>query len=456
MSSTEAVEPMSPETEAPSAGGWLPATFRSLRHRNYRLYFLGQFVSITGSWMQTTALMWLAYERTGLSKWAGAISAAQILPIFFLGVWGGRLADRWPKHRLIIATQAASLLQALVLIGLVACHLDANPWWLFTVALAGGIINGIDLPARMAFVIEMVGKGDLVNAVALNSLLFNAARVAGPALAAPLLALGDHGPMICFLANALSYLAVLAGLCAMDPRRLNSGPADLPRQGLREGFRFLRSAALAESGAAQRCHVAVRLAGTDSFAGASVAAVGRRLVVVRRSRQRHRRGGDGGGLPGGVAHDDAPPRLVHRRRRAAGGAGHGLVIAGPSRRAGVAACGLVGCGLILYFVTTQAVTQLSAGDHNRGLIMGVWSMVLCGANPLGNLLAGGAADHWGVAPVLLVLALGAAVVGIAVVAVVREAVGTPVPERIEEAVPSEIEIVAAAQRFGMAAPNQEP
>src|SRR5438128_2579395 len=106
------LDPPSRETEggpAASPGGWLADTFRSLRHRNYLLYFVGQFISITGSWLQTTALMWLAYEKTGQSSWAAAISAAQILPTFVLGMWGGSLADRWPKRPLIFATQAASL-----------------------------------------------------------------------------------------------------------------------------------------------------------------------------------------------------------------------------------------------------------------------------------------------------------------------------------------------------------
>src|ERR1700722_17260154 len=157
----------------------LAGTFRALRHRNYRLYFVGQLVSLTGSWMQTTALIWLAFAVTGQSRWTGWIMAAQLLPTFLFGAWSGGLADRFSKRGLIFWTQAASLLLALALVELVVLGL-ADPWSLLAVAVLSGLGQAVDLPARMAFVLEMVTRDDLTNAVALNAMLFNAARLLGP------------------------------------------------------------------------------------------------------------------------------------------------------------------------------------------------------------------------------------------------------------------------------------
>ena len=363
---------------APAAAsrGWFFETFRSLRHRNYLLYFLGQFISITGSWLQTTALMWLSYEKTGQSSWPAAITAAQILPTFVLGVWGGSLADRWPKRPLIFATQAASLILAVLLAGLVFLDLDSK-WMLFAVALACGIVNGIDLPARMAFVVEMVGKDDLLNAVALNSLLFNGARVLGPALGAGLLHV--LGPGLCFLANGLSFIAVLAALGAMDPRASTSPPRR-QRQSLRDGLSFL---------AARPWLLGlVQLSGVMSFFGWPIVS----LLPALADKNLHSGPQTYGALVSAIGVGAMAAALLVaafgsiRRRRwfLIGGVvleatGMALLAQAGTETPAMASCALVGCGLILFFATAQAVTQLSSGDHNRGLIMGVWSMVLCGA-----------------------------------------------------------------------------
>ena len=447
------VDSSSAETEAApvesSAWSWVADVFRSLRHRNYLLYFLGQFVSITGSWLQTTALMWVAYKKTGLSVWSGAISAAQILPTFFLGIWGGRLADRVPKRPLIFATQAAALVQAVILAILVFAGLD-SPWILLAIALVAGIINAIDLPARMAFVVEMVGREDLVNAVALNSLLFNAARAMGPACRAYLLRYLGAG--MCFLANGLSFVAVLWALFLMDPRRLNSRRHAHEPQSLRDGLRFLGerpwllglvflSGAMALFGwpiiALLPAVAKKELGGGPELFGVLLSAIGIGAMVaalfLAAFGSLSRRGWF---IAGGVALDAAGMALLALVR-----VEWQAVIAG----------GLVGCGLILFFATAQSVTQLSSGDHNRGLIMGIWSMVLCGANPLGNWLAGQAADRWGVPVVLNVLALGVAVAGVAVVVVVRGAVEHKEPVIVEPTLPRDTRIIEGAKRFGVAA-----
>src|SRR5262245_37763009 len=129
-------------------GRRLPPTFRSLRHRNYRLYFFGQLISLLGSWVQTTALMWLTYELTLQSTWVGWVSAAQIVPTFLFGLWGGMLADRWPKRTLILATQSAYTLLALLLAGLVFAG-AVEPWQLLVISVFNGVVQAIDLPARL-------------------------------------------------------------------------------------------------------------------------------------------------------------------------------------------------------------------------------------------------------------------------------------------------------------------
>src|SRR5438270_12839288 len=191
----------------------LASTFRSLRHRNYRLYFFGQLVSLIGTWMQMTAVIWLAYDLTGQNKWTGFVTAAGIVPAFLFGAWGGTLADRFSERSLIFTTQALFLLQALVLAGLTYWG-RITPWQLLVLTAATGLVQAIDLPARLAFVFDMVGREDLMNAVALNSLLFNVARALGPAVGG-LLPLWFE-PWACFLVNGASYLAVLWALASMD------------------------------------------------------------------------------------------------------------------------------------------------------------------------------------------------------------------------------------------------
>jgi MFS family permease len=410
------------------SGAWLADTFRALRHRNYLLYFVGQFVSITGSWLQTTALMWLAYEKTGHSSWPAAITAAQVLPTFVLGVWGGSLADRWPKRTLIFVTQAVQLVLAVLLAGLVFLDLDSVEV-LFAVALASGVVNGIDLPARMAFVVEMVGKEDLLNAVALNSLLFNAARVIGPAVGASLLHVVGAGT--CFLANGVSFIAVLAALAAMDSARFTSTPVrHRDPQFLRGGLSYL---------AARPWLLGlVLLSGVLSFFGWPV------LALLPALADRNLKAGSGlyGAMVSAVGVGAMIAALLMascgsmRRRRLFLVGGVALLAAAlallslvETKTSALVCCAVAGCGLILYFATAQAVTQLSSGDHNRGLIMGVWSMVLCGAQPLGCLLSGWAADAWGVPAVLVIQAVGIAAAGVGVLMVLPRGESDPAAPR---------------------------
>src|SRR5262245_45212082 len=184
LSAREVVVVGSPQGER----GWR-GTFRALRHRNYRLFFVGQFVSLIGSWIQLTALMWLAFHLTGTSRWPAIVAAAQMAPAFLLGAWGGVLAERRPRRQLVFLTQSALMILALLL-AWIADSGEETVWHLLVISLAIGLVNALDLPARLAFLMDLVGKEDMVNAVGLNSLLFNLARVAGPTFAIWLLPLG--------------------------------------------------------------------------------------------------------------------------------------------------------------------------------------------------------------------------------------------------------------------------
>src|SRR5688572_19439347 len=178
---TTAADPPVPESTAPTLPpprptGFRLATFQALRHRNYRYYFFGQIVSLTGTWMQTTAMMWLAFSLEQQSKWVGWVQAMVLLPTCLLGPWSGALADRFPKRPLLFWTQTLLLSNALLLTNLVLVG-EVTPGLLLGVALVNGLIQAVDLPTRLAFVMDMVGREDIANAVALNALLFNVARL---------------------------------------------------------------------------------------------------------------------------------------------------------------------------------------------------------------------------------------------------------------------------------------
>jgi MFS family permease len=384
--------------EGPSRGRGF-RTFRALRHRNYRLFFLGQSMSLVGTWVQFTAMMWLANQLTGTSRWPALVGAMQLVPGFLFGAWGGVLADRVPKRALVFCTQSVMLVLALGLTALVASGV-ATVWHLLVIAGLIGIVNAVDLPTRLAFLIEMVGKEDLVNAVALNSLMFNVARTAGPAACAWLLP--HWGAEACFFLNALSYGAVLVALARMQvtppvacPKRLGGWSAALA------GFRYVTG------------HPSLRLllplTGAVALFGwpilALLPALARRHLEAGGSAYSSMLSAIGlGALSAALL--VASFGSLHRRRffLAAGVlvASSALVALSlaPTVPAAVCCCGFLGCGLILFFATSQATFQLSAGDHNRGRVMSIYSIVLSGTNPLGNLLAGPAADHLG-EPIIL-------------------------------------------------------
>src|SRR5437868_11619648 len=214
---------------------------RALKHRNFQLFFSGQLISLTGTWMQTVAQSWLVYRLTGSSLLLGSVGFASQFPVFLMAPVGGMVADRMNRHRVVIATQVASMLLALILAALTLTH-TVQVWHIFVLASLLGVVNAFDIPGRQSFLVDMVGKEDLMNAIALNSSMFNGARVVGPAVAGILVAKIGEG--WCFFANGVGYIAVIIGLLMMRIERPKRGGSKAsPLEDIVEGFRFVRNTA---------------------------------------------------------------------------------------------------------------------------------------------------------------------------------------------------------------------
>ncbi len=405
------------------------AAFRSLRHRNYRLYFYGQIVSFTGSWMQSAALMWLVYDRTHDPLWPPLMMAAQVGPTLLLGPVGGALADRFPKRTVISCTQLLFLLNAVVLTLLVASGLTV-PWLLFAVAVANGAVQAIDLPARLAYLPELVPLDDLINAVSLNSLLFNAGRAVGPALAGGLFLLAGWaadwlpgsrpvtvGAVGCFAVNALSFLAVLAAL-----RRIDAAESDLrtkPRGSLLDGFRFVRGRPL----------LAALLVCTG-FAGVFGWPV-LTLFPPYTARVLHHAEKEYsllvsalgvGALVAALANATFGSLTRARRSIAVGAVLTAAGVLGlavtTSMPVALLAAAVFGFGMILYLSTGQSVLQLSTPPEARGRVMALWPMTLSGSSIVGNLVSGWVAERYiSIPDLLFVMAAGVGLTAAVVTAV---------------------------------------
>src|SRR5882672_5067728 len=219
-----------------AAPGRLRITFRALQHRNFQLFFGGQLISLTGTWMQTIAQSWLVYHITGSSLQLGEVGFFGQFPVFMLAPLGGMLADRTDRRRIVIGTQVSSMILAFVLAALTLSH-TVQVWHLFVLSALLGVVNAIDIPARQSFLSDMVGREDLMNAIALNSSMFNGARIVGPAVAG--LVVARIGEGWCFFSNGVSYIAVIIGLLLMKVQCKPRGGELSPWESLREGFQFV-------------------------------------------------------------------------------------------------------------------------------------------------------------------------------------------------------------------------
>ena len=372
----------------------LPATLRALGYRNFQLFFGGQLISLIGTWMQNVAQAWLVYRITGSSVLLGGVSFAGQIPIFFLAPLGGIVADRRSRRRVVIATQSASMLLAVALAALTLTN-AVRVWHVFVLAALLGVVNAFDIPARQSFQVEMVGKADLMNAIALNSSMFNASRVIGPAIAGVLVAAIGEG--WCFFVNAVSYVAVITGLLLMtvdEPQR--SVPQESPLASVVEGFRFvIRNTPV---------HAILMLLGVVSLTGMPYSV----LMPIFADRILHGGPRAMGWLMGcaGIGAVGGALRLASRTElKGLGGwlpaaslaFGAALIGFACSRVFWLSACILVPVGftMMIEMASSNTLVQSMVPDELRGRVMAVYSMVVMGMAPFGALLAGFAADHAG-------------------------------------------------------------
>lgn len=367
-------------------------TFRSLRSRNFRLYVAGQLVSTTGTAMQQVGQSWLVYDLARSGTALGVNLALQFLPIMLFAAWGGLLADRLDKRRLLIVTQAASGVLAIALWGLVASGV-VTLFFVHVFAFLLGSVSAVDMPTRQAFVMDMVGREDASNAVALNSATFTSGRLFGPALAGVVIASLGVGP--CFLINGLSFLATILALHGMDRDDLLHIPRAAPeRRQVRAGLRYtwrtpeLRTPLLllAVVGTIGLSFIVVLpLLAEDSFDG------GPRLYGVLMSLLGL------GSLVGALiaARRQQPTRAVVVGAATGFGVATTLTALAPS--AAVASVLLVICGVtvMVFLATVNSTLQLSSEPTMRGRVMALYGLVFVGTTPVGGPILGWVAELWG-------------------------------------------------------------
>jgi MFS family permease len=368
--------------------------FPVLRHRNFRLYVVGQGLSLVGFWMQSVAQGWLVYRLSGSAFALGVVAFAAYAPVLAVAPLAGVAADRVRRYHLVVLTQVLLMLIALAL-GLVVGSGQATVPLIVAAAAATGVVSAFDIPTRQSFLVEMVGPEDRPGAIALNASIFNAARMVGPAVAGLLVAEVGEGP--CFLLNAASYVAVLLALARMRLERPAAAPASSPTTGFVAGVRYVRGQPVLRTlllllgvvgslgfpwvillpvFAGEVFHVGPRGYGL-LLAAAGIGAV---LSGLRLASRRY-------------------SRLEHRRNLLIGltSLGCGVVGLALSRSVVVAmaAQALAGFGMIRYVATTNTLLQLVVEDRYRGRVMGLYTVTFLGTAPLGSLVLGAVAERAG-------------------------------------------------------------
>ena len=382
-------------------------TFAALKHRNFRLFFFGQLVSLIGTWMQNTAQSWLVYDLTKSKLLLGVVAAVGSAPMLLFSMWGGSVADRHPKRTVLLFTQSGMMVLAFMFTALVWSRL-VQPWHIMVLAALGGVAMAFDMPARQAFVVEMTSREDLMNAVSLNSSVFNGARVVGPAVAGFLMAQAGLGA--CFFLNGLSFVAVLAGLMLMRLPRFvpPAAPASTWQHAL-DGFAYV-----AKHRRVRTLLLLVSIVGVFGWSysvllpafATDVLRVGGREYGMLLSANGI------GALCGALTVATYGGRLP-RRLLVFGGLGLFslmLLLLAVTRNYHLALVfmAVAGGGMLLYFSTSNTVVQTSVADGMRGRVMGIWALMFGGMMPLGGLEAG-ALSHWLGVP--WTVAIGAVVCG---------------------------------------------
>jgi MFS family permease len=369
-------------------------TFRALRHRNFRLYFTGQLVSLIGTWMQSVAQGWLMHRLTSSAFMLGLLGFCQFMPVMLFSLWAGVVADRVDKRKLLLITQTVAMLQAVALAALTTLHL-VQPWMVLALAVVFGAFNAFDLPARQSYLVELVGKDDLSNGIALNSAAFNTARIIGPAFAGILVAtVGEGG---CFWLNAVSYLAVLYSLWRINAApRIDETRTQDALANMREGVRYawttppIRNLLLllgVTAGLGFQYMILLPVYTRDILkAGPNVYGLLVSAFGV-------------GSLISAVMMTRRLDRWALRRNLliglASAGIGMGTFAWSRALPLTVAMGFLSGFGLILYVASTNTLLQQTTEDRFRGRIMSLYTLMFVGTAPLGALASGAIAQRFG-------------------------------------------------------------
>ena len=368
--------------------------FGALRHRNFRLFILGQFVSLSGTWMQTVAQGWLVLQLTNSAFQVGLVTTINTLPVLLFTLYGGVVADRVNKRRFLLVLQSLMLLEALALALLTATgHVTVG--WVMGLAAAQGLLAAFEIPARQSFLVEMTGREDLMTAIALNSSVFNVTRVIGPAIAGVVIA--AIGIAACFFVNTASYLAVLWMLAIMRPPFAGASVGPQGKSTFRDGWRYIMDTA--------EPRLLTLLTITFSVFGFSFAP----MLPVYASQVLGAGATGYGVLMSGVGAGAAAAAIFvaamgHRVQREGRvfifGTLFGGVLLGASLASsfGVALLLLVfaGCAWALTSILTNTLLQTKAPDELRGRVMGFYSFMVVGMAPLGALQAGWVSEHFGV------------------------------------------------------------
>lgn len=375
---------------------------RSLKHRNFRLYFVGQLLSLHGTWMQSVAQAWLVYRLTDSSFMLGLVSFLNLAPTLVLGLFAGAVADRHSRYHLFLFTQTLAMLQAFLL-GVLTLSGHIEVTHILFLATTLGVIHAFEIPARHALVAGLVERAELPNAIALNSSLFNLARFLGPAIAGLLIAAVGEGPV--FLLNGLTFVTVLLALLAMRPRPAMH--ARMPgRSGFLDGLRFAwRQPPL---------RYALGMVAVVSVAGTPYL-----VLMPVFAREVFGGGAEQLGILVGASGLGALLAALYLAQReshtglerllvlASALVGVGLLLFSQARQFGfaLATLPLIGFSITTLVAGTNTFLQLHADDALRGRLMSLFSVVFLGFAPLGNLLAGSVAEHLGARITVLICAL---------------------------------------------------
>jgi MFS family permease len=393
-SSQENAAPSGVEVASSTGSRW-QAGVRALRHRNFQLFFSGQLISLIGTWMQSVAQSWLVYRLTGSALLLGSVGFASQIPVFLFSPLGGIAADRVNRRTVVIATQIASMVLAFILAALTLSHaIDHRIWLIFVLAGLLGVVNAFDIPGRQSFLVEMVGKDDLMNAIALNSSMFNGARVIGPAVAGILVAKIGEG--WCFFANAVSYIAVIIGLLMMRVHSPVRAAMASPFEHMMEGFRFVERTAPIKA--------LLLLLGMVSLVGMPYVV----LMPIFADQILHG-GARGLGILMGatgvgalfgaltLAFREGVKGLGRWVAWCCAGFGASLVIFALSHTFWISVLLLlpVGYSMMLQMACSNTLIQVMVPDALRGRVMAVYSMMFMGMAPIGALLGGALAERLG-------------------------------------------------------------